>query len=451
MTVAHILVVDDEPDIRISIQDILLDEGYDVSVAESAEAAIELLESRRPDAILLDIWMQGIDGITLLREWVDGDGLPCPVIMISGHGSVETAVEATRLGAYDFIEKPISLAKLLVTIERALEVDKLQKENVGLRHQVHGMTEPIGRSAVMQGLREQAVRMAQHDGVVLIRGLTGSGRKVLAHYLHEHSLYKDGAFIDVSVASISKDDADKALFGSEDEEGVHYGLLEQANAGTLYLDDVADMNEQTQVYLLGALETRSFMRVGGKEAVRLNARIIAVTQHDLEDEVRQGRFREALYFRLNVLPLEVPELQGHSEDIPELLSYHVDFFVNQENLPYRHFSIAAQNRLRNYTWPGNIRELKNMVQRLLILGTGDEIGLDEVEAAISSLSGVHGSTVEMPISFDLPLREAREQFEKLYLERQLEQSGGSVGKLANISGMERTHLYRKLKSLGIDY
>lgn len=451
MAVAHILVVDDEPDIRILIQDILVDEGYDVSVAESAEVATDMLRLRRPDVILLDIWMQGVDGITLLREWVEGDGLPCPVIMISGHGSVETAVEATRLGAYDFMEKPISLAKLLVTIERALEADKLHKENVGLRGKAHAEQEPIGRSAIMQDIRNQVVRMARHDGSVLINGAPGSGRKVLARYLHEQSLKNEGDFIEVSVASISKDNPDKELFGCEDAEGVHYGLLEQANTGTLYLDDISDMGEQTQLYLLGALETHSFMRVGGKESVKLNARIVVATQHDLEDKVKSGKFREDLYFRLNVLPLDVPTLRDHSEDVPELLSHYVDFFVNQENLSYRRFSMAAQNYLRNYGWPGNIRELKNLVQRLLILGVGDEIGLEEVESAMSTLSTTHENKDSMPISFDLPLREARDIFEKIYLEKQLERSGGSVGKLAGISGMERTHLYRKLKSLGIDY
>lgn len=451
MSAAHILVVDDEPDIRNLVREILEDEGYDVGVADSGEAARQARRVRRPDLILLDIWMQDVDGITLLREWSESGGLPCPVIVMSGHGTVETAVEATRLGAYDFIEKPISLVKLLLTVDRALEADKLHKENLGLRRQAEPVVEPVGRGAVLQQLREQVKRLAQHDTWVLMRGEPGSGKKTFAHYLHANSSRRDGPFVEVGVGSISRENSAIELFGSEEGQQVRYGRLEQANGGVLYLDDIADMDSQTQARLLGVLQAHSFLRVGGGEPVQVDLRIIAATHRDLEQEVSAGRFREDLYYHLNVVPLQVPALRGHVEDVPELLNYYADYFADRENLPYRRFSVAAQNRLRNYQWPGNVRELKNLVQRLLILGSGETIEVAEVEAALSVQPPRAAADREMPLSFELPLRDAREQFEKTYLEHQLQESGGSVGKLAKLVGMERTHLYRKLRALGIEF
>ena len=451
MTAPYVLVVDDEPDIRTLVQEILTDEGYEVGVAEGGEAARNARRIRKPDLILLDIWMPDIDGISLLKEWSEGAGLPCPIIMMSGHGTVETAVEATRLGAYDFIEKPLSLAKLLLTIERALEADKLLKENVGLREQVHALVEPIGKSTVMQGLRDQAKRIASHDSWVLITGEPGSGKETFARYLHANSARNDGPFVEMGVASIARENSEVELFGSEEDGTVHYGRLEQANSGTLFLNEIADMDLETQSRLLGALETRSFLRVGGSQPVKVNVRIIASTHRDMETEVQEGRFREDLFYHLNVVPMHIPPLRDHREDIPELLSYYVDQFVAQDNLPYRRFAVAAQNRLRNYSWPGNIRELKNLVHRLLILGTDEEIDVHEVESGLSSQ--VQRAEVGSGISsaaFELPLREAREQFEREYLVHQLEACGGSVGKLSKKVGMERTNLYRKLRALGID-
>ena len=449
MSASYILVVDDEPDIRNLVKEILEDEGYEVAIAESGAAARIALREHRPDLVLLDIWMPDTDGITLLKEWNEEAALPCPVIMMSGHGNVETAVEATRLGAYDFLEKPLSLAKLLLTVERSLEADKLRRENVGLRHRVTHIHEPTGKSPIMQRLREQVKRIAQHDTWVLISGEPGSGRETLARYLHSQSPCSERPFVDLSVATMTEGNSAQELFGSEVDGHLFYGRLEQASGGTLFLDEVADMEIEAQAQLLGALETGSFLRVGGTEPVKIDVRIIAATEKNLEDEVAAGRFKEELFYHLNVVPLSVPPLREHHEDVPELLNFYVDYFVTHERLPYRHFSVGAQNHLRNHHWHGNIRELKNLVQRLLILGAGDEISQDEVELALGTIGDGH-SELEQHVAFDQPLRQAREEFERTYLAYHLDQHGGNVTQMAKAVGMERTHLYRKLRSLGIE-
>ncbi len=452
MSAPYILVVDDEPDIRDLVKEILEDEGYAVGTAEHAVAAREARRVQRPDLILLDIWMPDTDGITLLKEWSEGDHLPCPVVMMSGHGTVETAVEATRLGAYDFIEKPLSMAKLLLTIERALDADRLVRENQDLRRQQRTVSDPVGRSEVTQRLRAQVLKIAQHDAPVLFFGEPGTGKEVYARFLHANSPRRAGPFVDVGVGSIARENASLELFGSEQGERIHYGRLEQASGGTLFLDELADMDVEAQIKLASALETASFLRIGGKEPVRVNVRVVAATHRDLDNEVAHGRFREDLYYHLNVLPIRLPPLREHIEDVPELLSYYVDYFVDQENLTYRHFTLAAQNRLRNYPWPGNIRELKNLVQRLLILGGEEEIAHDEVDAAIRGASSSISSRPQDVgnVSLSLPLREAREQFERTYLIQQFRESEGNVARLAERVGMERTNLYRKLRALGID-
>ena len=449
MSALHILVVDDEPDIRDLLKEILEDEGFDVTVAENAASAQEARRNRRPDLILLDIWMPDMDGITLLKEWSEGELLPCPVIMMSGHGTVETAVEATRLGAYDFIEKPLSMNKLLLTVKRALEADRLVRENQGLRRRVHPINEPVGKSETVQQLRARILKIAQHDTPVLIFGEPGTGKEICARYLHNHSPRRNGPFVDVGVGSIARENSALDLFGSEEGGRVHYGRLEQATSGTLFLDELADMDLEAQARLAGALESGSFLRVSGKEPVQVNVRVVAATHRDLEHEVGEGRFREDLYYQLNVVPIRLPPLRDHVEDVPELLNYYVDYFVDQEALPYRHFTTAAQNRLRNYSWPGNIRELKNLVQRLLILGSEEEIAVEEVETAISSTPSARSKEVSS-IPLDLPLREAREQFERAYLLQQFKDCDGNVARLAERVGMERTNLYRKLRALGID-
>jgi len=445
----RILVVDDEPEIRSLVGEILADEGYDVAMADNAGAARELKKSHSPSLILLDIWMPDTDGITLLKEWVAEDSMMCPVVMMSGHGSVETAVEATRLGAYDFLEKPLSLAKLLLIVGRALETSNLQKENAGLRQQLFADIEPIGKSAAIARLKDQIKRLAQHDARVLLAGEAGVGKELFARYLHHNSPRRDGPFVDVAVGSIAPENSAVEFFGKESPGKINPGLLERAHRGTLFLGEIGGMDKETQLRLLSALESSSFLRVGGSETVRVDVKVIASTRIPLDEEVKAGRFRQELYYLLNEVSLFVQPLREHSEDVPSLLNFYVDYFVKHENLPFRRFSMAAQNFLRNYSWRGNVRELKNLVQRLMILGVGEDIELEEVKSALGAVINDVAVSASVPDFFNLPLKDARDQFEKAYLEYHFERTGGSVAKLSSIVGMERTHLYRKLHSLNI--
>jgi len=448
MTARHILVVDDEPDIRVLLKEILDDEGFDVSVAENAAQAREARRLRRPDLILLDIWMPDTDGISLLKEWSADNHLDVPVIMMSGHGNVETAVEATRLGAYDFIEKPLSIAKLLITVQRGLENANLQRENVGLRRSAPPLAEPIGRSRAMEQLRSSVLRIAQHKTAVFITGESGSGKEVVARFLHQHSPRAGNPFVAVGVAGLARENPDAELFGTESDGHVTYGSLEQANGGTLFLKDIADMDLSTQARLLSALEQQAMLRVGGRDPVPVDVRIVAATRRDLQSEVNAGRFRDDLFYHLNVVPLRVPSLHDRIEDLDDLLTHYLDYFVNHEGLQRRDFSTGAKARMRDYRWPGNVRELRNLVQRLLILGNGETVEGQEISAALGIRAQPELDSV--PPGFDLPLREARERFEKSYLEYQLHACEGSVSRVAERVGIERTHLYRKLRSLGID-
>ncbi|HEX7044910.1 MAG TPA: sigma-54 dependent transcriptional regulator [Burkholderiales bacterium] len=448
MSSGYILVVDDEPEIRRLVREILEDEHYRVTTADSAESAREIYRKQRPDLVLLDIWLPGTDGISLLKEW-SADGRPeVPVVMMSGHGTVETAVEATRLGAYDFIEKPVAMAKLLVTVERALAAERLRRENLRLRRAAEPDTFLVGKSRVMQQLREDLERVAATDTWVLILGEPGTGRVPAARYLHHHSPRRDRPLVEVSLGAVAPMNVAVKLFGSEEGDLTTPGSFEQAADGTLLLNDVGELAPATQLQLLHALQDLQYMRVGGREPLPMTARVIAIADPTLPDAVAEGRFREDLYYRLNVVPLRLPPLREHREDVPELVKVYLDWVIDNERLAYRRFTVGALNALRNYPWPGNIRELMNVVQRLLILNRGEEITEVEVEQA---LGGRTRAADALPHAlFGLPLRAARDQFEKAYLEHHLARTGGNVAEVARLSEMERTHLYRKLKNLGIN-
>jgi DNA-binding NtrC family response regulator len=446
-----ILVVDDEPDIRGLVQDILTDEGYTVVGAENGAAARHAVREHRPDLILLDIWMPDEDGISLLREWLESGAIDCPVIMMSGHATVETAIEATRLGAHDVLEKPISMAKLLITVERALESVRLTRETAGVRRAAETVpVELVGKSASMELLREQIKRLAQHDARVLLVGEAGSGKETAARYLHAHSSRRSGPFLEVAAGTISPAASAIEFFGSENNGKIRRGLLEQAHGGTLFLEDVSDLEPETQVRLLGTLETGAFYRVGGTEPIHTDFRLVASTHVPLDDAVRAGLFRRELFYLLNAVTLKIPPLREHSEDVPELLRFYVDYFVSREKLPFRRFPVSVQNFLRHYAWNGNIRELKNLVQRLLILGSGEDVSLDEVKSILGGTTDTLRAEGKSDF-FELPLKEARERFEKTYLEYHLDKYGGSVARLSQAIGLERTHLYRKLNALGIKF
>ncbi|MEY4767760.1 MAG: hypothetical protein RL637_399 [Pseudomonadota bacterium] len=446
---ASILVVDDEPDIRQLVSEILDDEGYAVAMAENAQTARQLKNQCEPDLILLDIWMPDMDGISLLKYWVQEDQHLCPVIMMSGHGSVETAVEATRLGAYDFLEKPLSLAKLLLVVSRAIETRHLQRENAGLKQQLLFDIEPVGKSATVIRIKEQLKRLAQYNTRVLLLGEAGVGKTLYARYLHNHSLQRKGAFVEVALGCLSSDNAAIELFGKEDQHHIYPGLLEQAHGGSLFLADINELDKTIQLRLLNALETGNFYRNGGKTPIHIETRLITASREPLEPMITYGHLRSDLYYWLNEVSLDIPPLREHNEDVPILLAFYADYLVQQEKLPFRQFAISAQNYLRLYPWPGNVRELRNLVQRLMILGVGDDIELEEVKNALGSIAETPQSLSSIPEFFNLPLKEAREHFEKNYLEYHFEKHAGNVAKLAVAIGMERTHLYRKLHALNI--
>jgi DNA-binding NtrC family response regulator len=452
----HILVVDDEPDIRRLVREILEDEGYAVTVAKDGASARDAIATRTPSLVLLDIWMPDIDGISLLKEFLEVNHLRCPVIMMSGHGTVEAAVESTRLGAFDFIEKPLSLAKLLITVERALESGESIAGQSVTHHDVLQPVEIIGKSQVVKKLVEQLDRCAKHDVTVLLIGEPGVGKTRCARYIHAAGGRQQAPYVELrttNLASRRHKSGIELLLGSENTAGSSKGCLEQASGGTLFVDDVAELDEEMQSALYGVLTSSTIYRIDGNNPVTTDVRIITATRYDLQQEVRAGRFREDLFHCINAYPVRVPALREHSEDVPELLQYYVSVFADKERLPYRNFTVAAQNRLRNYNWPGNVLELENIVRRLLLMGGDVNVDIKDVDTILEeismALSGEPGESITVP-QFDLPLRQAREQFEKAYLEYHLKQTHGSVGKVAQLAGMERTHLYRKLRALGIE-
>jgi len=436
---ARILVVDDEANIRALIDEILSEEGYDVTTAADAKEARGARKRQEFDLILLDIWMPDTDGISLLREWSEG-GATGTVVMMSGHGTVDTAVEATRLGAVDFIEKPVSLAKLLRTVERALVVRRNKEQRRGLATQ---NAIPAGKSQPMRALREQIARVAQHSAHTLFTGEPGSGRELFARFLASQSAQARGPFVSVIGGELNDENAQRELLG----DGVEPGAFERAEGGILFIQELGELGAQAQRILLSALEQGTY-RITGQNADRpFDSRILSSAFQGFE---RSDTLRPELLSHLSVVVIRVPPLREYTEDVPELLRHHVDLLVDTEELPFRRFSVAAQNRLRNYPWPRNVRELRNMVKRLLILGGPEEISLNEVEAQLATDTADREPLVKQDL-LAMPLREAREHFERAYLQQQLLLCGGKVGQLAKRVGMERTHLYRKLRSLGVDF
>ena len=449
MSAGKILVVDDEADIRTLLKEILSEEGYDVDVAADAGQARASRARGQPDLVLLDIWMPDTDGITLLREWSAVSTEDCPVVMMSGHGTVETAVEATRLGAFDFVEKPLSLAKLLRTVERALDAGK--RKRLATKTGGAPLLATVGKSKLTQQLRGELTRIAPHASALLLIGEPGSGRESLARFVHEAGQRAGKPFVSLVASAIPDDDAEATLLGAESGGTVRTGLLEQAQGGTLFINDVEDLSPRVQRVLLGVVETGSYRRVGGEQALPLDARLISAAQPGVETRAGTDTgIRRDLLAHFNTLVVRVPPLRDYAEDVPELLRYFVDRLVESENLPFRRFSVAAQNRLRNYPWPDNIRELRSLVRRMLIRGGTEEIKLEEIERELAAHTPPDEPLVKQDL-LALPLREAREQFERAYLQQQLSLCNGKVGQLAKRVGMERTHLYRKLRSLGVDF
>lgn len=449
MSHAQILVVDDEPDIRQLVQEILEDEGYSVQVAKDGESARLIYAQQKPDLVLLDIWMPDIDGISLLKEWSASSKLESQVVIMSGHGTLETAVEATRLGAFDFVQKPLSLAKLLATVRKAL--DSRPREKTG--EQAGGQTpsvEPVGHSPVMQLLRNNAKQAAGNASPVMITGESGSGRATLARYIHQLSS-STGELVMLDHSQAGGDNIHRYLFGFIQNGEAFPGLLDKASGGVLFIPKLHKLPIETLELLNNTLEANGYTPEGGTTVKPLNCRFICSAGEDLEQMVQDGQLPGPLYFRLNVLPLKVPALRDRPEDIPELIRYFSEWFPSQENLPYRSFSVSVQNRMRNHSWPGNVRELRNLIQRLLVLGGETEVSSQEIDDSLSqSAASMEPADSGREGLFEMPLREAREQFERDYLTYQLKKAGGSVGKLSDSVGMERTHLYRKLRSLGID-
>ncbi len=437
MTGAQILVVDDEANIRDLLDEILSEEGYEVTTAADADSARAARRGQSYDLTLLDIWMPGTDGISLLKEWSDTGRLD-PVIMMSGHGTVDTAVEATRLGALDFIEKPVSLTKLLRTVAQALESRRERPPRAGGHRQTRT---PIGKSEALQHLKEDVSQLSKLETNVVFAGERGSGRALFARYLVAASHRSVGPFETLRGRHLTDADAARILLGAGDQPGA----LQRATGGVLFIDGIDDIGSEAERLLLDAIRNRRIQAPDGQGSIPIDVRLLA--SMTVTGRLAPGNETVA---GLGAVVLRVPPLREHSEDVPELLRVHAERLVDEQRLPFRRFSIAAQNRLRNYPWPGNVTQLHEVVRHLLVFGTDEEIGLGEVEEQLKT----DADTAEPLIKQDLlalPLREAREHFERAYLTQQLELCGGKVGKLAKRVGMERTHLYRKLRALGVDF
>jgi two-component system, NtrC family, nitrogen regulation response regulator NtrX len=453
LTTAEILVVDDEEDIRDLIAGILKDEGYDTRVAGDGDAALAAVRTRRPQLVILDIWLQGsrIDGIQVLdvlkREQPD-----LPVVMISGHGTIETAVSSIKKGAYDFIEKPFKADRLIHVASRALEAARLKREVQELRLKAGDDSELVGQSSAISQVRQLVDKIAPTGSRVMITGPSGSGKEVVARLIHARSRRAGNAFVAINCATMEPDRIETELFGLEGGDGPRkIGLFELAHNGTLYLDEVADMPLETQGKILRVLVDQTFTRVGGTQRVQVDARVISCTTSDLRTEIADGKFREDLYHRLNVVPVRVPSLAERRDDIPLLVAHFMKRLSATSGLAMREIGDDAMAVLQAHSWPGNIRQLRNIVERLLILATDDAtqaISADLLPADLGASAPWGGQgRGEMVIS--MPLREAREIFERDYLVAQINRFGGNISRTAAFIGMERSALHRKLKSLGV--
>jgi len=449
-----ILIVEDEDDIREMIAGILSDEGYEVRTVATSDEALLSVKSRKPSLIVLDVWLKGssMDGIELL-DTIKANYAHLPIIIISGHGTVETAVSAIRKGAYDYIVKPFKADKLLVTVSRALENAQLRQENEELKGKAPTDNEIVGTSPHIVQLRQKITKIASTNSRVLITGPSGSGKELIARRLHYHSNRSKGPFKAVNAASMVPERVEEELFGVEDDSNavVKTGLLERAHNGTLYLDEVSDMPLETQGKLLRLLVEQRFHRVGGQDDVQVDVRVITSTSRDLSKDVELGKFREDLYHRLNVMPLEAPALTDRREDIPALVEHFISQLAASTGLPARQIGSDAMAALQAHNWPGNVRQLRNNVERLLILATGEPsqpITLETLPPEVSVVRTASGANENEKI-IAMPLRDAREHFEREYLQAQIDRFGGNISRTASFVGMERSALHRKLKSLGL--
>ena len=459
MAQEEILIVDDEKNIRTALTGVLQDEGYRVAEADSGEAALKVLRQVPPDLVILDIWMAGMDGLATLAE-IKRLHPEVAVLMISGHGTIETAVRATKLGAYDFIEKPLSLEKTTLAVRHALDAQQLYRENVALRQRLEQRYELVGESEVIQKLREQIAAAAPSNGRVLIRGESGTGKELIARAIHRQSHRVAKPFVEVNCAAIPEDLIESELFGHE--KGAFTGAtmrrrgkFEMADGGTLFLDEVGDMSLKTQAKVLRVLEEQTFERVGGTESLRVDVRIIAASNKDLEGEIRAGRFREDLYYRLNVIPFDVSPLRQRREDIPLLAAYLLKQFCREYGKREKTLSPGALSILREHSWPGNVRELRNVIERLVIMVSEDRIEAEGVGTALGPRpSGPEPApearAPETVPEADLSLREARERFERDYILQRLRENGWNVTRTAEKLGIERSNLHRKLRALEIE-
>ncbi|WP_428247373.1 sigma-54-dependent transcriptional regulator [Ferrovibrio sp.] len=450
-----ILIVDDEADIRNLIGGILEDEGYETRMAGDSDAALREVDSRRPSAVILDIWLQGsrLDGLEILDR-IARDHPNVPVIIISGHGNIETAVSAIKRGAYDYIEKPFKSDRLLLLVERALEQARLRRENEELRQRSGSITEMIGHSPAINALRQAVERVAPSNSRVLISGPPGSGKELVARLMHARSRRAGGRLVVLNAAAMTPDRMETELFGVEEAAGGSHrvGVLEEAHGGTLFLDEVADMPLETQAKILRVLTEQSFERVGGRTRVQVDVRVVSGTSHDLAARVQQGLFRQDLYHRLNVVPLKVPALRDRREDIPELAKYFVKFEAQRQGVPERELAEDALLALQSAEWPGNVRELRNAVARLLIMMPGEQRGAIHADMLPADLGATPPVALRPETTTEvmaLPLRDAREVFEREYLLAQITRFGGNVSRTASFIGMERSALHRKLKALGV--